>query len=73
MNVCSSAAETLPAGTIHAVSYASGRMTIELAGLDETGVRGVIEHLQQSGLSVDPLPASRHVAGAAVVLTVRPS
>jgi len=67
------ATRTLPAGTIHAVSYESGRMTIELAGLDEAGVRGVIERLRQSGLSVDPLPASRHAAGAAVVLTVRPS
>lgn len=67
------ATRTLPPGTIHAVSYDGGRMTIELVGLDEAGVRGVIDRLQQSGLSVDPLPASRHVTGAAVVLTVRPS
>jgi general secretion pathway protein L len=67
------ATRALPAGTVRAVSYESGRMTLELSALDPAGVRAVVERLQQSGLSVDPLPLSRRAAGAAVVLTVRPS
>lgn len=67
------ATRTLPAGTLHAVSYESGRMTLELSALDEAGVRSVVAHLRQAGLSVDPIPASKRLAGAAVVLTVRPS
>jgi general secretion pathway protein L len=67
------ATSALPTGTVHAVSYESGRMTLELSALDPAGVRAVVARLQQSGLSVDPLPVSMRAAGAAVVLTVRPS
>ena len=75
------AAKELPAGAVRAVSYESGRMTIELAAVDEAGVRRIVERLAQSGLSVDRgvgtaparSPAAVRPGSGTVVITVRAS
>ncbi|HVR82641.1 MAG TPA: type II secretion system protein GspL [Luteimonas sp.] len=64
------AVKELPAGAVRAVSYESGRMTLELSAVDEASVRRIVARLLQSGLSVDTSPASTRAAGAPVVLTV---
>jgi general secretion pathway protein L len=43
----------LPAGGLRTVSYESGRMTLELAAIDEAALRRAVTRLTQSGLIVD--------------------
>ena len=43
----------LPAGGLRAVSYESGRMTLELAAIDEPALRRTVARLIQTGLIVD--------------------
>jgi general secretion pathway protein L len=67
------AAGELPAGSVRTVSYEHGRVTLELAAVDEAGMRRIVARLIQSGLNVEASPAaslSPRVAGAMVVLTV---
>lgn len=66
------AADGLPAGAIRALTYDGGRLTLELAGVDEAALQRVVAHLAGFGLAVD-LPSAAGSAGAAVVITVRPS
>jgi general secretion pathway protein L len=54
----------LPAGGLRAASYESGRMSLELASIDEAAVRRIVTRLSQAGLIVD-------VAGTRLI-TVRP-
>ena len=63
----------LPPGAVRAVSYESGRMTLELFAVDEASVRRIVARLLQSGLSVDMSPAATGAASTTVVLTVRSS
>lgn len=63
------ATKELPAGTVRAVSYQGGRMTLELSSLNEASVRRIVARLLQSGLSVDA-PASTNATSATVVLSV---
>ena len=71
----------MPAGNLRIVSFESGRMTLELAAIDEAAVRRVVSRLVQSGLKVDvggskgiqATPASAGSKGGAVVLTVTAS
>jgi general secretion pathway protein L len=79
------AATELPAGTVRAMSFEGGRMTLELSGVDEAGVRRIVARLSQSGLSVDrgvasapassssSLSTSARAASATIILTVRAS
>jgi general secretion pathway protein L len=67
------AARTLPAGGLRIVSYESGRMTLELAGVDAAAVGRIVTQLRQAGLSVDSGTGSTLRRGATVVLTVRAS
>lgn len=67
------AAKELPAGTVRAVSYESGRMTLELAANQEAAVQRIVARLLQSGLSVDTSPAPAGAASATVILMVRAS
>ncbi len=67
------ATKELPAGAVRTVSYESGRLTLELSAVDAASLRRIMARLLQSGLSVDPPPASPRAAGATVVLTVRAS
>ncbi|MFA5170937.1 MAG: type II secretion system protein GspL [Sulfuriferula sp.] len=50
------ATKTLPAGTVSAVSYESGQMTLKLASNENTMVQTIMARLRQSGLSVDAAP-----------------
>ena len=63
------AAKGLPVGTLRIVSYDSGRMALQLSGVDDASVRRIVARLQQSGLIVDQAAA----ANSMVALTVRAS
>lgn len=67
--------KSLPAGAVRTLSYESGRMTIELAAVDQDSVQRIVSALRQSGLVVEisPVPgrSSAPVASKKVILTVR--
>ena len=63
----------LPAGGLRTVSYESGRMTVELAAVEEAAVRRIVARLLQAGLSVDTSSASTRPGSRTVVITVRAS
>jgi general secretion pathway protein L len=63
MQKVGSGLKELPAGSVRAVSYESGRITLELAAADVTALRAAAARLAQAGLLVD-------VTGAKVI-TVR--
>jgi general secretion pathway protein L len=64
-----------PPGGLRVASYESGRMTLELAGVDDALVRRIVARLLQSGLQVERSAASGagRSGGATVLITVRPS
>jgi len=63
----------VPAGALRITSYESGRMTLELAAIEEAGVRRIVARLLQTGMHVDTSPAGTRAGSATVVLTVRSS
>lgn len=65
------ALKDVPAGALRIASYESGRLTLELAALEEAGVRRIVAQLLQTGMRVDTAPA--RAGSPAVVLTVRSS
>jgi general secretion pathway protein L len=71
------ALKQVPPGALHVASYESGRMTLELAGVDDAGVRRIVARLRQSGLQVDKAalaaPGAARSRGGNVVITVRAS
>ena len=67
------ALKELPAGGLRIASYESGRMTLELAAVEEASVRRIVARLLQAGMHVDASPAGTRAGSAAVVLTVRSS
>jgi general secretion pathway protein L len=67
------ALKEVPAGGLHIASYESGRMTLELAAVEEASVRRIVARLLQAGMHVDVSPAGTRAGSAAVVLTVRSS
>ena len=69
----SGALKEVPAGGLRIASYESGRMTLELAAVEEAGVRRIVARLLQTGMRVDTAPAGTRGGSSAVVLTVRSS
>jgi general secretion pathway protein L len=67
------ALKEVPAGALHIASYESGRMTLELAAVEEASVRRIVARLLQTGMRVDTSRAATRAGSAAVVLTVRAS
>jgi len=67
------ALKQVPPGGLRIASYESGRMTLELAGVDDAGIRRIVAHLLQSGLQVDKGAAAARPGAAAAVITVRAS
>jgi general secretion pathway protein L len=68
------ASKQVPPGGLRIASYESGRMTLELAGVQDAGIRSIVAHLLQSGLRVDQGAggaAAARPGGATVVITVR--
>jgi general secretion pathway protein L len=59
----------LPAGSLRAVSYESGRITLELVLTDEPAVRRLTARLREAGLNVDTAAAAARPGS--VVITVR--
>jgi len=70
------ALKQVPPGGLRIASYESGRMTLEITGVEDTAVRRIVAQLLQSGLQVDKgagaAPASAR-SGGAVVITVHAS
>lgn len=60
-------------GTVRAVSYESGRLTLELDAVDAASLDRIVMRLRQSGLIVQTPPGPARDANAAIVLTVRAS
>jgi general secretion pathway protein L len=67
------ALKEVPAGGLRIASYENGRMTLELAAIEEASVRRIVARLLQAGMRVDASPAGTRSGSAAVVLTVRSS
>lgn len=67
------ALKQVPPGGLRIASYESGRMTLELAGVEDAGVRRIVARLLQSGLQVDQSAGAARAGGATVVITVRAS
>ena len=66
------AAKELPAGSLRIASYENGRLTLELAAIEETAVRRMVARLLQAGLGIDASAVTRSGSGT-VVITVRAS
>ena len=62
-----------PAGALRIASYESGRMTLELAAVEEASVRRIVARLVQEGMRADAAPAAARAGAATVILTVRSS
>jgi len=69
----SEAVKGLPAGALRVLSYESGRMTLELAVLDEASARRIVARLQASGLRAETSRGATGSGGSATILTVRTS
>lgn len=68
------ALKQVPPGALRIASYESGRMTLELAGIQDAGIRSIVASLLQSGLRVDQgAPGTTRTGGANIVITVRES
>jgi len=68
------ALKQVPPGALRIASYESGRMTLELAGVQDAAIRRIVARLTQSGFRVDR--GSGAASGSArgnVVITVRTS
>jgi general secretion pathway protein L len=63
----------VPPGALRIAAYESGRMTLELAAVEEAGVRRIVARLLQAGMHVDTSAAATRAGSATVVLTVRSS
>ena len=63
----------LPAGSLRAASYESGRLTLQLAPADKAAVKRFVARLRQTGFSVDTSPTAKDAGNGAVIITVRAS
>jgi general secretion pathway protein L len=69
------AMKSLPGSSVRTVSYESGRMTLELSGMNTPQLQQFSAQLQQAGLHVESLPTAK-IAGAgdnSVTIIVRAS
>lgn len=62
-----------PAGGLRILSYESGRMTLELAAVDEANVRRIVSRLLEAGMRAEFSGAATRAGSSTVVLTVRSS
>ena len=67
------ALKALPPGKLRVLSYESGRMTLELAGVDDRSVRSVVGRLLQAGMRADTAKGAKSGGSGTVVITVRAS
>jgi general secretion pathway protein L len=63
----------LPPSTLRTGSYETGRLTLELAALDEDRLRRIVTRLKQAGLAVDTARTTAARGQPAVLVTVRAS
>jgi general secretion pathway protein L len=72
IDAVAAAMSDLPPNTLRTGSYESGRLTLELAALDEDRLRRIVARLKQAGLAVDTARAAAR-GQATVLVTVRTS
>ncbi len=65
------ALKDLPPGGLRVASYESGRMTVELAAVEDAAVRRILARLLQAGMRAEAAPT--RAGSGAVVITVRAS
>lgn len=65
------ALQGLPAGTLRAVSYDSGRLTLALAAADETAVIRIVERLNRAGLLAELPGMAGRASGGTLTLIAR--
>ncbi len=58
---------TLPAGSLRGLGFDNGRLSFELAGVEQAAVTQLAARLSQSGFVVDPPPAAAAATGARTV------
>lgn len=73
MEKVATALKEVPAGALRTASYESGRMTLELAAVEEAGVRRIVTRLLQAGMRADASTATARAGNSTVILTVRSS
>ncbi len=71
LGIVAAALKDLPAGGMRVASYEGGRMTIELAAVEDTAVRRIVGRLRQAGMHAEA--ALTRAGSGAVVITVRAS
>ena len=71
MEKVAAALKEVPAGSLRIAAYEGGRLTLELAAVEEALVRRVVLRLHQSGMRVDSAPGGARAGGSTVILTVR--
>lgn len=63
----------VPADALRVASYEGGRMTLELAAVEEVTMRHIVAHLLQAGMRADVSAPSTRAGRATVILTVHSS
>jgi general secretion pathway protein L len=63
----------LPAGTLRALTYENGRLTLEFAAIEDAVVRRIAARLRQAGLLVDIPAGTARPGGGMITLVVRAS
>ena len=67
------ALKELPASSLRVASYEQGRLSFELAGIDEMAARRFVTRLRQGGANVDATIAPVRSGNGAFIVTVRSS
>jgi general secretion pathway protein L len=73
IETAAAALKELPAGSLRVASYEQGRLSLELAGIDEMAARRFVTRLQQGGANVDAAIAPVRSGNGAFIVTVRSS
>jgi general secretion pathway protein L len=73
IEIVASAMKELPSNTLRVGAYESGRLTLELAAVEETKLSRMVERLLQAGLTVETSRASARTGQGTVLITVRSS
>lgn len=65
------ATKELPAGTLSALSYESGRMTLEFLAIDTANLQRITARLLEVGMTVDTVPTTPVAGNNKTILTVQ--
>lgn len=73
MEIAALALRELPAGTLRVAAYEQGRLSLELAGIDDAAARRFVARLLQNGRNIDAAIAPSRTGAGSFVVTVRVS